>query len=218
MPQENTPKYWGNRVESYNIDKLFNIVEQQPMTKYMLRYFPKNSRILDAGCGDGRFAFYLIKQGYNVQGIDFSEKKIEQAKKYANKLGLKESLFNVEDVMKTKFKDFSFDVYLARGVLHHLNREEQKKMLKEAHRLLKKDGIIFISVIKLLSIYTLLRELLERSPRKRDLIRVYYMTKSKLKKIIEPCGFKCIKIFDDKPFLNTGFISSIFIGKKVKLQ
>lgn len=217
MPQENTPKYWDNRIGNYNIDQLFDIVEQEPMIKYMLRYFPQNSKILDAGCGDGRFALYLIKHGYNVQGIDFSEKKIKQAKRYAKELGVKESLFDVGDVVRTKFEDSSFDVYLARGVIHHLNKEEQKKMLKEAHRLLKEDGIIFISIIKLLSMYTILRELFERTPRRQNLVQVNYMTKSKLKKIIELHGFKAFKIFDDKPFWNTSFISSIFIGKKVKL-
>jgi len=217
MAQDNTPKYWDNRIGNYNIDQLFNIVEQEPMTKYMLRYFPKNSKILDAGCGDGKFAFYLIKQGYNVQGIDFSEKKIEQAKRYAKQLGLKENLFDVGDVVKTKFEDESFDAYLARGVFHHLNKKEQRRMLREAYRLLKKNGIIFISIIKLLSMYTLLREFFERTPRKQNLVKVHYMTKSELKKIVELYGFKYIKIFDDKPFWKVGFISSIFIGKKVKL-
>src|SRR3989338_6251916 len=36
--------------------------------------------ILDAGCGVGLNSEYLIKKGFNVLGIDFSEKMLEIAK------------------------------------------------------------------------------------------------------------------------------------------
>ena len=119
MIQKNNPEYWDNKAEDYSTDKLFNLVKAEPMTQYMLKYFPRKSKVLDAGCGDGRFAFYLIKNGYNVQGIDFSKRKIELCKKHAKELGLNEKIFNIGNVLNMRFKDSSFDVLLVRGVLNH---------------------------------------------------------------------------------------------------
>ena len=44
----------------------------------------KNTFFLDLGCGTGRHAVYLNKQGFYVDGFDLSKKSIEKAKKHEN--------------------------------------------------------------------------------------------------------------------------------------
>lgn len=45
---------------------------------------PKNARLLDVACGRGRHAIYLNQLGYDVKGIDLSQKNISHAQSYAN--------------------------------------------------------------------------------------------------------------------------------------
>ena len=47
----------------------------------MLLKIPSGSQILDCGCGRGRHAVYLGKKGFEVTGLDISEKSILSAKK-----------------------------------------------------------------------------------------------------------------------------------------
>jgi len=44
--------------------------------------FKPGKKVLDVGCGDGRTAFELIKQGAEVYGIDISKKAINYAKTF----------------------------------------------------------------------------------------------------------------------------------------
>lgn len=46
----------------------------------------RNARIIDLGCGNGGFVYWLQKNGYqNVEGIDISEEQVEVAKKIRHK-------------------------------------------------------------------------------------------------------------------------------------
>jgi ubiquinone/menaquinone biosynthesis C-methylase UbiE len=47
--------------------------------KMLKSYVPNASKILELGCGTGAHAVLLAKQGYQIQGIDFSEEMIQQA-------------------------------------------------------------------------------------------------------------------------------------------
>ncbi len=43
-------------------------------------------RVLELGCGTGADSTFLAEQGFQVTGIDFSNKAIEQAKEFRSKL------------------------------------------------------------------------------------------------------------------------------------
>jgi len=73
---------------------------------------PKDS-ILDLACGKGRHAKYLYKQGFNVTGVDLSEKSIEHAQQY-EKPGLH---FEVHDMCLPYPKKFDavFNLFTSFG-------------------------------------------------------------------------------------------------------
>lgn len=102
----------------------------------------KKGKILDLGCGSGR-NFMKIKSG-KLYGLDFSENMIELAKKDAIKKKLDVEL----KVMSKKIpyeKEF-FDSAICIAVLHCLNKKEQKIMIDELYRVLKKNGKALVSV------------------------------------------------------------------------
>ena len=47
------------------------------------------------------------------------------------------------DITQSPLRDESFDIIIASGVIEHV--ENQSKMIKECHRMLKKDGLFYLS-------------------------------------------------------------------------
>jgi len=104
----------------------------------------KNDYVLDAGCGVGGSSFFMAKNfGVKMKGITLSSKQIKQATTDAKKLHLTNTVsFEKMDFNNTKFKDETFTkIFSIEGTCYAQNK---LKFLKEAYRLLKKDGKIVI--------------------------------------------------------------------------
>ncbi len=100
----------------------------------------KDKAILDLCCGTGNQLKMLSKNGFkNLHCLDLSEPMLEIAKK--NKCPMK--IYN-EDATKTNFKNEIFDIIIISFAIHEKDRTTQKNLIKEAHRLLKKEGLLLI--------------------------------------------------------------------------
>lgn len=101
----------------------------------------KGKRILDSGSGAGRDTKHFISKGYEVESIDLSKGMIEEARKR-----VPEGNFMRMDMTDLKFEDSSFDGIWCCASLLHLNEAEAEKAISEFARVLKKGGILFVSV------------------------------------------------------------------------
>lgn len=115
-------------------------LELKDEIKKFKKFLPKNAKVLDAGCGWGRDAKILSKTA-KVIGIDLSEKLLDLAKAYAP-----DAKFQIGNISKTDFKDESFHGIWSNDTLIHLDRKDILPTLKEFRRLLKKNGILYVSV------------------------------------------------------------------------
>jgi 2-polyprenyl-3-methyl-5-hydroxy-6-metoxy-1,4-benzoquinol methylase len=101
----------------------------------------KNVTIFDVGCGPGITAKTFIENGFNVVGIDFSEKMIEIAKEK-----VPEGKFLVMDVeIIDKIPDL-FDAIYLQNVLLHIPKKSVEITLKKISEKLQKGGYMYISV------------------------------------------------------------------------
>lgn len=103
----------------------------------------KGQKILDLGCGDGRFYSYLPK-GCHYLGLDFSSNLLSIAKKEHPQVQ-----FILGDMRQAKtWKNLKkFDLIFCFASFHHLlQKKEQIKVLKFCHQALKKRGILVITV------------------------------------------------------------------------
>lgn len=103
------------------------------MEEAILEYFsdkPKDSRILDVGCGEGRGLQALKDRGFtNLVGIDISTPKVEKARS----TGLE--VYEVDFHDMGGFGDFEFDyLFCSHAIEHSL---EPIKVLREARRISK---------------------------------------------------------------------------------
>ena len=106
----------------------------------------KHMQILDLGCGPGLYAEKLAKKGHHVTGVDFSKGSIEYAKSVSKQNG-SDIEYICNDYLNIKYED-KFDlvilIYLDFCVL---KPDEQKIVLGNVYRSLKKDGIFIFDVV-----------------------------------------------------------------------
>lgn len=102
----------------------------------------KAAKILDVGCGDGNFVYYLQKRGYrNTTGIDLSEEQIA----LGQKLGISNlELTGLDAYLKNK--ENQFDCILAKDVVEHLTRQEAFEALQLISAALRPGGIFLMQV------------------------------------------------------------------------
>jgi tellurite methyltransferase len=107
-------------------------------------------RIFDAGCGYGRNLVYLLREGYEVFGVDQDPRAIEAVRQ----LSAAEN-FRVEAVEAMSFPDAFADVVLSSAVLHFARGDEQfDAMLRGTWRVLKPGGLLFCRLASSIGIET----------------------------------------------------------------
>jgi 2-polyprenyl-3-methyl-5-hydroxy-6-metoxy-1,4-benzoquinol methylase len=102
-------------------------------------------RVLDAGCGEGRFARMLAERGAVVTGIDLAPRMIEIARETeaANPLGVKYHLADMADL--SSFEAGSFDLAVAYVSLVDVPAYEQA--MTEIARVLRPAGRFLFSIV-----------------------------------------------------------------------
>jgi ubiquinone/menaquinone biosynthesis C-methylase UbiE len=110
--------------------------EHNLLDKFLKMIKIKNPKLLDIGCGDGRDTAYLLEQGADVIGIDLSGSMLEEAKK-----NVLNGNFIKMDMRRLEFPDGQFDGVWASGCVYHVTKDEFKKVLREIHRVLKRNGV-----------------------------------------------------------------------------
>jgi len=96
-------------------------------------YTLKGKTMLDLGCGRGGYTKIFKKAGAKVISLDL---EIPQVKKIF-------PAFVNGDAIKLPFKDNSFDFIFSSSLIEHLPKPYL--LVKEARRVLKKNGIFFLS-------------------------------------------------------------------------
>ena len=130
-----TKEYW-NRVAG---EKTFSTPFQLDIYK---KYVKKDSRILDIGCGYGRTLEELQNAGYNnLIGIDFSKEMIKIAHENNPSIDFRPTNGSILD-----FPDNSIDSVILLAVLTCIpDKDSQEQLIREVHRVLKNDGIVYIN-------------------------------------------------------------------------
>lgn len=105
----------------------------------------KKSKILELGCGEGRDSIYLLKQKYNVLGIDYSIEAINTCNKLSK--GKFSDNFKQFDIMEDKM-DEKYDFIYSIAVLHMFVEDtHRKKFLDFIYDHLTDNGVAFITIM-----------------------------------------------------------------------
>lgn len=131
---------WNEFYELRNRPANFIIQNELP-DENLVSFFNKGIPITSAiefGCGEGRNAIYMAKQGTSVTAIDISTTAIENAKKIAERKCINVD-FRCQNVLKggiSGIYDFAYDS----GMLHHLPPHRRITYIELLKKILKPGG------------------------------------------------------------------------------
>ena len=108
----------------------------------LLKYLPKNSTILDLGCGAGvPVDDVLLKAGHEVIGIDISSEQIKLARKNCPR-----GQFMVSDIQDLQMGEYQVEAIISFYTIFHVPREEQGELLKKLASFLPEGGLLLITM------------------------------------------------------------------------
>lgn len=144
MNQEKLIQYYNKFNEDKRLTRRHGIVEYKTAMKYIHKYLKKfqQPKILDIGAGTGRYSIALSEEGYDVTAVELVKHNLMTLKKKSNKV----KAYQGNATNLSKFSDNTFDIVLLFGPMYHLIEEADKiKALEEAKRVMKPNGILFVS-------------------------------------------------------------------------
>jgi SAM-dependent methyltransferase len=132
--------YYGNSDKKFTqgfIEKTIDFYRNKRAT-YIYSLTGGKGRVLDIGCGNGRFLYFLSKMGpYEIYGSELEGNAASRAKL------IPEIHLNIGRFQDTNYPEDFYSAITLFHVFEHL--QEPKKVLDKINRLLKKDGFLVLS-------------------------------------------------------------------------
>ncbi|MDD3374190.1 MAG: class I SAM-dependent methyltransferase [Candidatus Omnitrophica bacterium] len=144
----------------------------------------KRGKLLDIGCANGFFLDEARKRGWEVFGVEVSQWALDYAKEKLNLNVFKGPLKNAS------LKEGSFDVVVMMDVIEHL--QEPRKQLEQIKKILKKDGILYISTPDISSFASRILRAKWWGINRAHLV---YFSKETFQKMLTLCGFKISRYY-----------------------
>lgn len=157
----NTRSYWSYdpdhkfHINNDEVKKYFNTAKTTPLSiesekseeqaiMSLIKIRP-GMKILDLGCGEGRWAKVLKNRDVKYVGVDFSDELINKARK-------KNIENNVEFISKPAqdfISDYKFDFIFIFGLITYMNDEDIRKLSRNCRVMLKNGGKLILRDVAL---------------------------------------------------------------------
>jgi len=123
--------------------KKYHTEQVSPLVmKFVKKYGEEiQGKILDLGCGTGINLAYLSEQGFKTYGLDISTTAISRVKERKLHINLKIGSFH-----NLPYENETFNAIICLRVLQHTDWNGAEKAFSELNRVLKKNGLILLSV------------------------------------------------------------------------
>ena len=123
-------------------DVHLSTIEKHEMAAPIFRQYLAQGglKVLESGCGSGRWMAYFEKLGNQAYGVDDSWGPLLLAREHDPDMRLVRS-----NALATPFADNSFDAVLSSYVAEHFE-EGPEVLFREIHRVLKPGGLFFVVV------------------------------------------------------------------------
>ena len=153
-----------------------------------LPYIPidKNVRIIDCGCGNGMFLYFLQRHGFvNAYGIEYSKELIEFQ---TSELGV--SAVQGDAITHLRKAQAGFELIVANDFLEHLHKNRVLEFIYLCVEKLSPTGRLFVKVPNMASLF---------ASRNRYVCFTHEVgfTEHSLASVLKTCGFRYVTLISD---------------------
>ncbi len=110
--------------------------------KFLAQSNFKLKRVLDIGCGTGKYLKILQAGGFKTEGIDSSETAVKMAKKLLGD----EGVILCRDMFEFPIPKNKYGLIISISVIHHGTKKQVKALVNKIYRALATDGKVFITL------------------------------------------------------------------------
>lgn len=132
MPMKNNGVSYTKIVDIKRLDFIIETLRKE---------LPTDGKILDVGCGNGIISMNVGAFGYNVLGVDVSDKAIQKA---IQKNQLPNVRFEVKSAEALAAEGPQFDAIICSEVIEHL--QNPSILLSTINKALKNSGVLIVTV------------------------------------------------------------------------
>jgi ubiquinone/menaquinone biosynthesis C-methylase UbiE len=171
-----------------HLNSELNWIRYKRMARYIANTVPKNSTILDVGCGTGHIVSLIstLRKDLSIYAFDIVR---HNCWKKLKRFNIKFSIGNAEHMT---FDNRMFDAVISVGVLEHLKKSE--RFLQETRRILKDDGwLLIFNLPNKYSLNEFMAHYIFSKSNQRFLHECKYDAKE-ISKMLVKNGFKIIEI------------------------
>ena len=174
-----------------NQDRLFSEIK---------KIIEPNSKVIDIGCGTGRFSFSVADGLNKVVGIDLSKKNIDKANQTLSKIPNERISFLHSNLSNLISQNFHFDYAVMTYVIHEVNEDERINLLNELSQIADKIIIGDYLVPRHKGFWNLLNELVEFAAGKEHYKNFKnFVRKGGLTNLAVETSFRILKEIINKP-------------------
>jgi ubiquinone/menaquinone biosynthesis C-methylase UbiE len=164
--------------------------------EFVIRMLHDAERVLDAGCGTGRFTIPLARQGIQVVALDASKEMLTVARRKAEQAKVIHRIeFVLGDVENLDFANGGFDGAISIAVLRHFPSPAQG--IAELTRVVRPGGTLIVDYLNwhMFRFYEPLRGLFIQDPNVPDqhFFRNYYSTFSEIRDLMARNGAQVVQ-------------------------
>jgi SAM-dependent methyltransferase len=197
---EESEKYYTQNAEEWS-EKYGRIHEGlKPYLKEFMDLV-QEGKVLDAGCGPGKYTKFFAENGFEAVGIDSAPGMIEKAQDNT------EGEYRREDVRELGFQEKEFDGIWCNTVMQFLPPGEMREALEEFSRILKQKGILYIT-------FKLREDRDERiNVRETDGLERHLLREKEIRDMLEEKNFEVLDVNLSREVQDTP-VANIFCSKK----
>lgn len=128
----------------YPKDEIGILRRSTPIAMALEQLHPSGLDVADIGCGAGALTLALAKAGARIVGIDPDVARINAARAAADAAGLPVR-FEIGVAEDLPFADASLDIVVFSDSLHHVPIDSMQTALREAARVLRPGGTLYVA-------------------------------------------------------------------------
>lgn len=154
--KSNTPELWDNfwqespstQEDIYLLAKEAHSIRWQRIHARITAHFPsfEGLRVIEIGAGAGTYAALMARLGAQVTLLDYSNKALERAQEFFERLNLNAEYVNANAFDLPNNLNGAFDISMSFGLNEHFSGPQRLQITRAHLDVLRPGGMTFISV------------------------------------------------------------------------